>query len=180
MKLLYFHGYGSNRASRKYILSQAFFSTYEAECIEWTPDTDFKHLLQEVYTATEQEENIVLIGDSTGANFAYQLKEMRKKQKKKTLLLLLSPLLSYTHRLNKELVFTDNLKNSLIHIPAPADAWVLLGKQDETLDLRVVQPYDCINTEILYVNDSHRLPLFDQYLEDMKAYINRQVLISTK
>lgn len=180
MQLIYIHGYGSNRESRKYVLLAKHFATYEASCVEWTPETDFSTWLMQGHQAVEQEETLLLIGDSTGANFAYQWKEKRKAQGLQTILILLSPLLSYSHRRNKDLVFIPNLKNSLLDIPTPEDAFLLIGKQDETLDLQALNPYQCANSEVLYIEDSHRLPLFEQYLPLLADYVERQRLILAK
>jgi len=180
MQLIYIHGYGSNKESRKYILLEKQFITYQASCLEWTPDTDFDAWLNRGQQAVESEETLLLIGDSTGANFAYQWKEKRKALGLQTILVLLSPLLNYGHRLNKALVFTANLKNSLLDISAPKDAFLLIGKQDETLNLQVLNPYQCTNSEVMYIEDSHRLPLFEQYLPLIADYVERQRLILAK
>lgn len=180
MKLIYIHGYGSNRASRKFVLLERHFTTYEASCPEWTPETAFDLWLEDLASSLKTEQTIVLVGDSTGANFAYQLKERRRKEGLQTILVLLSPLLSYSQRLNKNMVFTENLKNSLVDIFSPADAFLLIGKQDETLDLRQLNPYTCIASELVYLDDTHRLPLFEDYLGYISAYIARQVLILPK
>ncbi|MDM1044887.1 hypothetical protein HX004_07405 [Myroides sp. 1354] len=180
MQFIYIHGYGSNRESRKYILLQQQLAAYQTSCPEWSPETDFTTWLNQLYHTVEQEQMVVVVGDSTGANFAYQLKEMRKVQGLQTILVLLSPLLCYDHRLNKELVFTANLKNSLQNIPSPAEALILIGKEDETLDLRQLNPYACENSEVIYIDDSHRLPLFEQYLGLIADYVKRQRLILSK
>lgn len=180
MQLIYIHGYGSNRESRKYVLLEKQLTTYQASCAEWTPETNFTTWLTHQHQAVEQEETLLLIGDSTGANFAYQWKEMRKAQGLQTILVLLSPLLSYSHRLNKDLVFTPNLRNSLLDVPAPEDAFLLIGKQDETLNLQELNPYQCTNSEVVYIEDSHRLPLFEQYLSLIADYVERQRLILAK
>lgn len=180
MQLIYIHGYGSNQESRKFKILQCHFTSFAVSCPVWTPTTDFALWMDNLYNAVEKEQTIVVIGDSTGANFAYQLKEKREKQGLHTILVLLSPLLNYAHRLNKSLVFTENLKDSLHAISAPSSAFLLLGKQDETLDLRVLNPYDCTDSELIYVEDSHRLPLFEQYVEYIAHYITRRALILSK
>ncbi|WP_158963263.1 YqiA/YcfP family alpha/beta fold hydrolase [Myroides fluvii] len=180
MQFIYIHGYGSNRESRKYVLLQTQLVAYQARCPEWTPETDFNTWLKALYQSVENEQTVVVVGDSTGANFAYQLKEMRNAEGLDTILVLLSPLLSYDHRLNKELAFTANLKNSLQDIVAPTEALILIGKQDETLDLKEVNPYACKNSEVVYIDDSHRLPLFEQYLGLIGDYVERQCLILSK
>ncbi|MGG5506772.1 MULTISPECIES: YqiA/YcfP family alpha/beta fold hydrolase [unclassified Myroides] len=180
MQFIYIHGYGSNCESRKYILLEKQLTTYRASCPEWTPETDFTAWLNQLFNSVKREQTIVVVGDSTGANFAYQLKEMRNTQGLKTILVLLSPLLSYGHRLNKKLIFTANLKNSLQDILSPTEALLLIGKQDETLDLKQVNPYTCENSEIIFIDDSHRLPLFERYLVLIEDYVERQRLILAK
>lgn len=180
MKFIYIHGYGSNRSSGKFVLLERQFPSYATICPEWTPETAFGPWLEHLYVGFKSEQTIILVGDSTGANFAYQLKERRKQEGLQTVLILLSPLLSYSQRLNKNLVFTENLKDSLIDIESPTDAFLLIGKQDETLDLRQLNPYTCEGSELVYLDDTHRLPFFEDYVGYIKAYIARQMLILDK
>ena len=77
-KLLYIHGLGSDRNSRKLVNIKDFFENqFEYNFVEWNNDSDLSALLNEAqkWLTTEPNVQIVLVGDSTGANFAYQLRE---------------------------------------------------------------------------------------------------------
>lgn len=76
--LLYIHGLGSDRHSRKFInLKEYFKDRFSYDFIEWNNDSTISVLLVEAEAKLENVENPILIGDSTGANFAYQLRERR-------------------------------------------------------------------------------------------------------
>ncbi len=77
--LIYIHGFGSDRNSRKFLnLKDYFGEQYNYDFIEWDNDSDIKSLIQDKFLKYKNESNLIIVGDSTGANFAYQLQNLRK------------------------------------------------------------------------------------------------------
>ena len=68
--------------------------------MEWKNDSNIPSLLNEAekWLQSEPTDQIVLVGDSTGANFAYQLRERLKEEDIKSILILTSPLLNVEDR----------------------------------------------------------------------------------
>lgn len=175
MIMIYFHGYGSDRTSRKFQDFKKLFKSSSSYCVEWTPESDFNGILNIVEASIAEEEQVILMGDSSGANFAYQLRERRKKKGLASVLVMVSPLLDYSMRKGSNLEFPDNLKNSLITIDDPKDAFILIGKQDEVIDYKGFQEKGSYNSEILFVEDSHRLPKFRDYLGYINCYVQNKL-----
>ncbi|MTH29066.1 alpha/beta hydrolase fold domain-containing protein [Myroides pelagicus] len=173
--MIYFHGYGSDKTSRKFLDCKELFKNSSSFCVEWTPESDIEGILNVVEAGLAEQEQVILIGDSTGANLAYQLRDKRKEKGLKSVLVLLSPLLELDARLNTKLLFSDNLRENIVKITNPEDAFILIGKQDEVLDYTGLQDKITYNTEILFVEDSHRLPKFRDYLGYINYYVQRKL-----
>ncbi|EPH13520.1 hypothetical protein HMPREF9713_00595 [Myroides odoratimimus CCUG 12700] len=170
--LLYIHGYGSNRESRKFYNIKESLPDFPAAVFEWDENTDFKLLLQTAVRQTAEIEQIILVGDSTGANLAYQVREARKALGLKTILVLTSPLLDYDKRLNADLQFTENLQESLIKINNVEDALVIMAKEDEVIDFSNFNvKNNASNSTVIYVDDNHRLEGFINYVGYIIGYI---------
>ncbi|WP_240485532.1 YqiA/YcfP family alpha/beta fold hydrolase [Myroides marinus] len=170
--LLYIHGYGSNRESRKFFNLKESLPDFPAAVFEWDEHTDFELLLKTAIEQTNEIEQIVLVGDSTGANIAYQIRETRKSLGLSTILVLTSPLLDYDKRLNTELQFAENLQNSLMKINKVEDALVILAKEDEAIDFSQFDvKQDAPNSTVIYVEDNHRLEGFMNYVGYIIGYI---------
>ncbi|MCC9044289.1 hypothetical protein LNQ81_16575 [Myroides sp. M-43] len=170
--LLYIHGYGSNRESRKFFNIKESLPDFPAAVFEWDEDTNFELLLETAIKQTSEIEQILLIGDSTGANIAYQIREVRKSLGLSTILVLTSPLLDYNKRLRTDLVFSENLQNSLMQINKVEDALVILAKEDEVIDYSQFNvKQDAPNSTVIYVDDSHRLEGFINYVGYIIGYI---------
>lgn len=170
--LLYIHGYGSNRESRKFFNLKESLPDFPAAVFEWDEHTDFELLLKTAIEQTNEIEQIVLVGDSTGANIAYQIREVRKSLGLKTILVLTSPLLDYDKRLNTSLQFTENLQNSLMQINKVEDALIILAKEDEAIDFSQFDvKHDAPNSTVIYVDDTHRLEGFINYVGYIIGYI---------
>lgn len=100
MKLLYIHGLGSDSNSRKYLnLKDYFKEEYQFDCIEWKNDSDISELLNKAESHLKNEDKIILVGDSTGANFAYQLRERLQETRKNVILITTSPLFNIEDRI---------------------------------------------------------------------------------
>src|SRR5690606_29074686 len=94
-KLVYFHGLGSNKNSRKFRLLKDYLGDrYELICVEWYVYTDFRILIFNVFKRLLREPEVVLIGDSIGGNYACQMRDLLMRNNVRTTLVLLNPLLS--------------------------------------------------------------------------------------
>lgn len=176
MKLLYIHGLGSDRNSRKFLnLKEYFKDQFDYNFVEWNNDFDISVLLEEAekWLYSETEEQIVLVGDSTGANFAYQLRERLKEKKMKSILILTSPLLDIEKRI-ADFEFPKSLIPQLWKIENPEDALIIASPKDEVLNQKPLFEKSLKNIELVGVDDSHRLLDFKNYLPDIENYIQSQ------
>ena len=172
-KLLYIHGLGSGRNSRKFInLKDYFKDQFDYNFVEWNNDSDISALLNEAdkWLKSEPEDQIVLVGDSTGANFAYQLRERLKENNIKLILVLTSPLLSVENR-TSDFEFPKNILPQLWKIENPEDALIIATQKDEVLNQIPLFEKSLKNIKLVDVDDSHRLLKFENYLSDIENYI---------
>lgn len=171
IKLLYFHGLNSDHTSQKYNdIKEKFEGKFQSICIVWKNDTNITQLLKTVAKEYEKEEFLVVVGDSTGGNFAYQLREFRKFYFQKTFLIMLNPLLDL-HYTTPHLSFPENLKPYIKTINQPTDAFILLSKNDEIIDHSFLINTELQNTTLFWVNDSHRLLGFKNYLSKIEEVV---------
>ncbi|WP_373709181.1 YqiA/YcfP family alpha/beta fold hydrolase [Kaistella sp.] len=176
-KLLYIHGLGSDRNSRKFInLKEYFKEQFEYNFMEWNNGSNISLLLEEAekWLHSETKEEIVLVGDSTGANFAYQLRERLKEKKMKSILILTSPLLDIENRI-ADFEFPKSLIPQLGKIENPEDALIIASQKDEVLNQKPLFEKPLKNIELVDVEDSHRLLKFESYLPNVEDYIQSQL-----
>lgn len=171
IKLLYIHGLGSDKNSRKFIDLKAYFKdAFEYYCMEWKNEDNIDQMLVDIEALFNDDQTLIVVGDSTGGNFAYQLKESRKKAGNETVLVLLNPLLNFSLRITS-FVFPENIKQYLDNILKPEEAFILLGQYDEVLDHSYLDGYKGNKTVLFSVEDSHRIPKFQEYLPTIEMYI---------
>lgn len=172
-KLLYIHGLGSGRNSKKFLnLKDYFKDQFDYNFVEWNNDSDISALLNEAdkWLKSEPEDQIVLVGDSTGANFAYQLRERLKENNIKLILVLTSPLLNVENR-TSDFEFPKNILPQLWKIENPEDALIIATQKDEVLNQIPLFEKSLKNIKLVDVDDSHRLLKFENYLSDIENYI---------
>lgn len=172
-KLLYIHGLGSDRNSRKFInLKDYFQDQFEYDFVEWNNESNISALLDsaEKWLISESESQIVLIGDSTGANFAYQLQERLEEKNISPILILTSPLLDIDDRI-ADFEFPKSILPQLEKILNPKNALIIASKHDEVLNQLPLFEKSLHNVELLNVDDSHRLLNFENCLEAIESYI---------
>lgn len=162
--LLYIHGLGSDQHSRKFINLKTYFQDqFNYDFIEWTNDSDIPYLLKEKVIKYKDTPQLIIVGDSTGANFAYQLRAMRNK--KKDILILTSPLLDIDKRI-ADFEFPKQLIPYLIKINTPENTLIIASKTDEVLDQTNWFNQALITSlnqvEVIEVKDSHRLLNFEK------------------
>lgn len=173
-KLLYIHGLGSNENSRKYQILKSYFElTLESSCLEWENDDSISMLLDKAENNLKGCENPVIIGDSTGANFAYQLRERRVAKNQNSILILTSPLLNFEKRITI-IDFPENIKNQLIPILNPTKALIIATADDESIDQNWLFEELLENISLIKVDDNHRLMNFKDSLPAVQMYIFSQ------
>lgn len=169
--LLYIHGLGSDRNSTKSLALQAFFpDMFDFHCMEWTEHSNIERLISQTYTSFENNNQLIVFGDSTGANFAYQLRDKRTLNGLQTKLILSAPLLDLSKRII-DFNFPKRLIPQLIKIEYPTHALLICPMQDELINHSTWKSDATNKLQVLQVNDTHRLPRFKEYLPTIKAYI---------
>lgn len=172
-KLLYIHGLGSDRHSRKLLNLKDFFKDqYEYNFFEWNNDSDISELLNEAqkWLTSVPNVQIILVGDSTGANFAYQLREKLKQNGVKPFLILTSPLLNIENRI-ADFEFPKSIIPQLWKIDNPEDALIIATQNDQVLNQKLLFEKPLKNIVLIEVDDNHRLEKFHDYIHHIKDYI---------
>ncbi len=173
--LLYIHGLGSDRNSRKFLaLKEYFKDQFQYDFIEWKNDSNISQLLNEANKKLRNIENFIVVGDSTGANFAYQLREMRNKDGQKAKLILTSPLLNIEDRI-ADFDFPKNIIQYLWRIENPRNALIIAAPNDEILNQRNLTENNERGLKLIKVEDNHRLENFEHYLPHIEKYINSKI-----
>lgn len=167
--LLYIHGLGSDRNSRKFLnLKDYFKDQFDYDFLEWENDSNIQLLIEEKLEKFKNQENLIIVGDSTGANFAYQLRELRNC--KSDHLILTSPLLDIERRV-ADFDFPKAIVPYLQRIISPKNAMIIATKSDEILDQNWI--FDMPNNDLvlLEVKDNHRLINFHHSISDIESYL---------
>ena len=170
--LLYIHGLGSDQHSRKFInLKDYFKNQFNYDFIEWKNDSNISELLDEAELKLENIDNPILVGDSTGANFAYQLRERRLKKGKNSILILSSPLLNIDERV-ADFEFPETLIPQLQKFDNPENALIIATKKDAILGQKWLFEKDLNRVKLIEVDDNHRLEKFHESLAEIESYIS--------
>lgn len=167
--LIYIHGLGSNKNSRKFkLIKEKFQALYNCKCIEWDLLTDINLLTKDLYLKYKNQNHLVIIGDSTGGNFAYQLHELLKLTDVKTKLILLNPLLNVNSRI-ASFPFPNEIEKYLQAINFVDGCFFLQSTKDEIIDHSKIK----IGNRVVQIkiDDTHRILNFEKHLDDLKNYI---------
>lgn len=168
--ILFIHGYGSDRNSRKFQELKSYFTAdYNLHCMEWAVYSDIPWLLNDAVEKFAVIRKLIIIGDSTGANFAWQIREMRNSKEDK--LILLSPLLDVTKR-KRNVDFPDVFNRYLVKIENPENALIVAAENDEVVDMKALFNEPDKKFTLLEVNDVHRLLNFENYLPALQKFIS--------
>lgn len=169
--ILYIHGFGSDKKSRKYLdLQQYFAEHFRFDCMEWKNEDDIDFKINEDVQKLQGEEHPIIIGDSTGANFAVQLQDKLKGLEKRATLILTSPLLNISDR-SSQISFPPNLLGFIKPITEITNAMMIVAPTDNTVNqIQNISMFKG-NNEILEVEDDHRLHKFQTYLPKIAEYI---------
>lgn len=169
--LLYIHGLGSDRNSRKFLsLKEYFKDEFGYDFLEWYNDSDIHQLIKKKNTELQNVEKLIIIGDSTGANFAFQFRDLRKS--KQDILILTSPLLDIEKRV-ADFDFPKTIIPYLKKYNNPENAFIIATLEDEVLNQKWLSLKRTILLKIVYVKDNHRLEKFDEYLPAIQNFIKK-------
>lgn len=172
--LLYIHGLGSDQYSRKFINLKDFFQDqFNYDFVEWNNESNISDLLEKAETKLQNIEKPILIGDSTGANFAYQLRERRLSQGKNSVLILSSPLLDIDERI-ADFDFPDELIPQLEKFKQPKNALVIATRKDAVLNQNWLFDNNFENIQLIEIDDNHRLETFHTVLPGIKSFLESQ------
>ena len=173
--LLYIHGLGSDRYSRKFVdLKNYFGDKFLFEFIEWNNDSDISALIFVAERELKSADRAILIGDSTGANFAYQLREKRKQSGKESVLILTSPLLNLDDRV-ADFEFPESIIPQLIKMEHPEDALIIASLKDEIINQKPLFEKPLKAVRLIKVEDNHRLEKFQNYITEIEHYIQSKL-----
>ena len=170
-KMVYFHALDSGKSFRKFrLLKDHLGDRYELLCIEWNVDTDFRILMFNLFKRLLKEPEVVLIGDSTGGNFACQIRDILIQNHIKVTLVLLSPLLSIDTRI-ATFPLPNVLLESLQNFWRVEDCLSITGINDAVIDHSRIA-YGA-GTSRLIVDDVHQLLHFERCLRHIDRYIHQ-------
>src|SRR5690606_6792416 len=161
--------------SRKYLNLKAYFQDeFEFDCLEWKNEDTISELLDRAESELENDTNPILFGDSTGANFAWQLRERRIANGQKSVLILSSPLLDIHQRI-ADFEFPESLVPYMKVIENPNDALIIASENDEVIDMgNLFHAKGKKNFVLIKAEDTHRLIHFESYLSAIRNYIESQ------
>lgn len=172
-KLLYIHGYGSNQQSAKYREIKNYFDHIcDCNIMVWQEDSVISLLLINTVTQFKNCEKLIIIGDSTGANFACQLNELR--QNEEDILILMSPLLDIKQK-NFDILFPITLSAQIKKTVPSKNSLIIASRTDEVLNQSILFDENTYQSfALLEVDDSHHLEKFHEYLPAIRAFILNQ------
>lgn len=167
-QIVYIHGLYSSKNSKKFRVITKNFPT--AICVEWKVEDNIFEIIQNSYNLLKGEiKDLVLIGSSTGGNFAWQLQKKLLENGKSSQLILLNPLIDITFKFLDD--FPSQLSSYLVPMNIFVNTKVFLGMKDEVLDAYKskkffeIQQKSFINQiDIIEVEDGHRLDNFSSLL----------------
>lgn len=169
--LLYIHGLGSNQHSRKFVnLKDYFEDEFDYDFVEWNNESDISKLLDDAEIKLQNIEKPIFIGDSTGANFAYQLRDRLFDLGKESVLILTSPLLNIDERI-ADFEFPKQLIPQLLKFENPKNTLIIATQNDKILNQKWLFNKDFENVKLIEVDDNHRLEKFHENLAEIRKYI---------
>ncbi|MCG2792288.1 MAG: hypothetical protein L6262_01915 [Weeksellaceae bacterium] len=173
--LLYIHGLGSDRDSRKFLnLKNYFRDEYNYDFIEWNNDSNISELLKKAELKLQNCEKAILVGDSTGANFAYQLRERLLLTGKESILILSSPLLDIDERI-ADFEFPNQLASQLLKFDNPKNVLIIATQNDKILNQKWLFDNEFEKVKMIELDDNHRLERFQESLSEIRKYIENNL-----
>lgn len=169
--ILYFHGLGSSAASRKFVrLQQVFGHKYQIVCPEWTFTTDIRMMLGNLLTQYECFKSIIIIGSSTGCNFAYQLAENLRLKSVNVNLIMINPLFHLGQRLNTK-PFPAKLESYVKAIREVNECTLIVSNADEMIDHSLVKIGS--HVKLITIEDNHQVKDLKRLITIIKALLKK-------
>lgn len=167
-QIVYIHGLNSSVNSQKFKILQQAFPT--AICVEWTVEDNIFDIIHDAYEKLKGiVNNLVIIGSSTGGNFAWQLQKKLKENGKSSELVLLNPLIDSSFKFSNDI--PDELNKYLVDMNRFEDTKVFLALHDDILDTEKLKDFFEIQQKIftnqihiIEVDDNHRIENFETLL----------------
>jgi predicted alpha/beta hydrolase family esterase len=135
--LIYVHGLNSSSSSSKYQYLKELFD--DAYCIEWPNDDNFSFdkIANEIKAISKsirmQNDAVVLVGDSTGANFVLQFQKEFGHDNISNFVLI-SPLVNRQSVLIDHTIFNKKVDDQLVDFDIVKGLMVLSSANDEVLN----------------------------------------------
>lgn len=169
-KYIYIHGLNSSKNSSKYkILKKRF----DMMILEWDKQTNIDSKIDAIIKDINPSDKLILIGDSTGGNFACQLRNKLNNLNIYSKLVLFNPLL------NIESLSIDIMPNEILKYIKPIteikDALLIISNNDNIVDNKDLKRFEK-TTNIIRVNDTHKLKTLEKYIELISDYSEKIVL----
>jgi len=153
--LLYLHALGSSTNSKKFVrLQEDFGTTYQVVCPEWMLDANIDFFIDNLCNEYQNEEFIIIIGRSTGGNFAFQLTNLLRQKGVKVKLILINPLLNLTSRITTR-PFPTQLAQDILEIKEVNDCALILSIKEEIIDHSRISVGKAV--QLFEIDDNHRL-----------------------
>lgn len=167
--LLYIHGLYSDQYSRKFLnLKDYFKDEFDYDFMEWNIVSDINALISKKIEELKNVENLIIVGDSTGANYAYQFRDLRNVEN--DILILTSPLLDF-EKLNNDFDFPEKIIPTLKKYTVPKNALIIATLKDEVVNQKGLLTKKDHHLNISLVSDNHRLQNLIKYIPEIRRYI---------
>jgi len=178
IKYYYLHGLGGSRHSTKFTELQKEYKNIE--CLEWEVTADCQYISNliiswqnQILVLYEQYDVVCIIANSTGANFALQLKELLKPNF--IHLVLINPLLDLVCLFDKS-IMPKILLPSIIKTKKFNSVLILIAKNDSVIDninfLNHTQFIKNNNHIIIDSISTHKYESMHKYYKEIESYIH--------
>lgn len=173
--IIFVHGFLSDVYSPKFASIRSYFGDkYDYDSIAWDVSSNIRMLFDDLHHNWLEYCHIVIIGESTGGNFAYQLREHLWARSKQMALVLLSPLMCDNQRKNN-VRLPISIIPQLWDISEPKDAYIIVTKDDNYFDQGWLLNDKFEGVEVCEVDDTHSLENFEDYLPNIQKYIGSRI-----
>lgn len=175
--MIFVHGFLSDVYSPKYAAIRSYYGDkYDYDSIAWDSSSNLRMLFDDLHDNWSEYSHIVIIGESTGGNFAYQLREHLWSRSKQISLILASPLMcDYQRKNNVRLPIS--IIPQLWNISEPRNALIIVTKDDYYFDQTWLLKKEFEGVEVYSVDDTHSLEKFEEYLPKIESYIESRLNI---
>lgn len=179
----YIHGLGSSKNSKKFQKLQKQYPNII--CLDWTENDNINQKLEEwkegiyddIFASQGVNENVCIIASSTGANFAYQLKQLFEKTQIMVGLVLINPLLDISYLRNLD-IMPIQLRQYLLKFHNISEALILISVNDEIINnTQLINDIPLINKNqiIIDYDSTHTFENLYNYYTVINIYVNNSI-----